>query len=351
MTPTEKTIWFVTVVSHGYAEIRAPHRARRSASPERLLLPLRRPRSTDAAPRAGHAAEPCSDSWRGRSRQVRISGQLHEQLSLLVSARSAHLGAICEDLRPQLGLEAVGLRLLQRKQRLREAVAAAGRTVVFDGVGWVSPKLRTFFESVTERAPVWICARSEHPWDIGHFWPLLVRFARVEVRPLHPSETQALVEAAVAAGGAPAATLGIVEWLQRRSGGKPLVLRELFGELATGKYDLTNPQALGRLDLDRRSTRSLSRQGEPDMNENHTRHLLATFRHIDGLLSEVEHLLATAGPTSPFAEYTQDSTPVQRKVVHHYIQRVRQAMGHAMTDLGLPGPRPCAEHCGRRAGS
>ncbi len=119
-------------------------------------------------------------------------------------------------------------------------------------MGWISPRLSSFIESVTERAPVWICARSEHPWDIGHFWPLLVRFARVELRPFHASETHALVEAAVAAGGVPAATLGIVEWLQRRSGGNPLVLRELFEELATGKYDLTNPRALRRLDLDRR---------------------------------------------------------------------------------------------------
>ena len=181
-----------------------------------------------------------------------LVGQLRRQLSLLVSARSAHLGTICDDLEPQLGLEPAGRKLLQRKQRLREAVAAAGRTVVFDGVGWISPKLSSFFESVTERAPVWICARSEHPWDIGHFWPLLARFARVEVRPFHPSEIQALVMAAVAAGGVPAATLGIVEWLQRRSGGNPLVLRELFEELATGKYDLNSPLALRRLDLDRR---------------------------------------------------------------------------------------------------
>ena len=178
--------------------------------------------------------------------------QLREQLSWLVSPRSAHLGAICEDLETQLGLEPTGLKLLQRKQRLRGAVAAARRPVVFDGVGWISPKLSSFFESVSERTPVWICARSERPWDIGHFWPLLVRFARVEVRPFHPSETQALVEAAVAAGSVPAATLGIVDWLQRRSGGNPLVLRELFEELATGKYNLTNPLALRRLDLDRR---------------------------------------------------------------------------------------------------
>jgi hypothetical protein len=178
--------------------------------------------------------------------------QLRQQLSLLVSARSAHLGAICDDLELQLGLEPAGRKLLQRKQRLREAVAAAGRTVVFDGVGWISPKLSSFFESVTERAPVWICAHSDHPWDIGHFWPLLVRFARVEVRPFHPSETQALVEAAVHARLVPPETRSIADWLQRRSGGSPLLLRELFDELATGKYDLNNPLALRRLDLDRR---------------------------------------------------------------------------------------------------
>ncbi len=181
-----------------------------------------------------------------------LVGELREQLSLLVAPASAHLGAISGDLEPQLGLEAAGRKLLQRKQRLREAVAAAGRTIVFDGVGWISPKLSSFFESVTERAPVWICTRSEHPWGIGHFWPLLVRFERVELRPFHLSEAQALVEAAVQARLIPPETRSIVEWLHRRSAGSPLVLRELFEELATGKYDLNSPLALRRLDLDRR---------------------------------------------------------------------------------------------------
>ncbi len=76
------------------------------------------------------------------------------------------------------------------------------------------------------------------------------------------------------------------------------------------------------------------------MNDNHQRHLLVTFRHIDNLLSEAEHVLATAGSASPFAEYTQDSTPVQRKVLHDYIQRVREAMSQAMSDLRLPRPAP-----------
>jgi hypothetical protein len=178
--------------------------------------------------------------------------RVRRQLSLLVSARSAHLGEICECLEPALGLNPVGLKLLERKKRLRERLAAAGRTVVFDGAAWTTPKLSSFFGGVAERGPVWICARSEHPWDIGHFWPLLARFARVEVRPFHLTETQALVEAAVQTGGIPPEALGVVGWLQRRSVGSPLVLRELFNEMATGKYDLGSSQALRRLDLDRR---------------------------------------------------------------------------------------------------
>ena len=76
------------------------------------------------------------------------------------------------------------------------------------------------------------------------------------------------------------------------------------------------------------------------MNKNHERHLLTSFRHIDNLLSEAEHILANAGSRSPFAEYTQDSTPVQRKVLHDYIERVRQAMNGALVDLRLPRPAP-----------
>ncbi len=181
-----------------------------------------------------------------------LVGRVRERLSLLVSPKSVHFGEICGSLEPEFGLGAVGLGLLERKRQLRAALRECGRAVVFDGVGWTGPKIGSFFESVAERAPVWICTRSEHPWDIGHIWPLLARFARVQVQPFHVGETRALVEAAVGGGMIPPETLRIVEWLQRRSAGSPLVLRELFEELATGRYDLSNPLALRRLDLDRR---------------------------------------------------------------------------------------------------
>ena len=181
-----------------------------------------------------------------------LIARLRDSLALLISPRSEHWGEICDGFEPQLRLEAAEMKLLQRKQRVREALRGAGRTVVFDGVGWTTPKLSSFFERIAEGAPVWICARSEHSWDIGHFWPLLVRFARVELHPFHLSETQEIIEAAVKAALIPPEAGAIVEWLHRRSAGSPLVLRGLFEELAAGKYDLSDPYALRRLDPDRR---------------------------------------------------------------------------------------------------
>jgi hypothetical protein len=181
-----------------------------------------------------------------------ILAHLRGQLPLFMCPHSEHLGEICDSLEAELGLAAADLKLAQRKQRLRQALAERGETVVFDGLGWTTPKLSSFLESVMERVPVWLGARSEHPWDIGHFWPLLVRFERVELHPFHEPETRALVEAAVRTGAIPADTVNIAAWLQRRSAGSPLVLRELFEELATGHYDLSNAFALRRLDLDRR---------------------------------------------------------------------------------------------------
>ena len=75
------------------------------------------------------------------------------------------------------------------------------------------------------------------------------------------------------------------------------------------------------------------------LNENHQRHLLSTFQYVDNLLSEADHILASADSPSPFQEYTQDSTPVQRKVTHDYILRVREAMRRVLSELGIP-PKP-----------
>jgi hypothetical protein len=55
-----------------------------------------------------------------------LVGHLREQLSLLVSARSVHLGEICDSLEPQLRLDGEGLKLLPRKRQLRTRPATIG---------------------------------------------------------------------------------------------------------------------------------------------------------------------------------------------------------------------------------
>lgn len=75
------------------------------------------------------------------------------------------------------------------------------------------------------------------------------------------------------------------------------------------------------------------------VNENHRRHLVATFQHVDDLLSESERILASAGSASPFRDYAPDSTPLQRKVTQDYIARIRQTMRRFLDELGIP-PKP-----------
>ncbi len=112
------------------------------------------------------------------------------------------------------------------------------------------PEVFGTFTGELER--LWLCVRSERPWDVGRIWPLLVRFEHVELKPFHPGESLLLVEAAVRGGKVPADTLNIVEWLHRHAAGNPKILCELLEEIARGHYNLTSLHALRRLDLNRR---------------------------------------------------------------------------------------------------
>jgi hypothetical protein len=76
------------------------------------------------------------------------------------------------------------------------------------------------------------------------------------------------------------------------------------------------------------------------MNENQQRHLLTTFQYVDNLLSEAERIMASAGSASPFQEYSQDSTPLQRKVTHDSVVRVREAMRGILDELKIHREQP-----------
>ena len=149
-------------------------------------------------------------------------------------------------------MEAAELHLVRRKNRLLKLLDGTKRAVVFDGVDWTTPKLAAFIEAVSERVPVWICARSEHPWDIGHIWPLLVRFEKVEIKPFHPAETRGLIEAAIRPGIVPSAAAEAVDRLHHLCAGNPKILCELIEGLATRHYDPHRTFDLRLLDLDRR---------------------------------------------------------------------------------------------------
>jgi hypothetical protein len=178
--------------------------------------------------------------------------QLREPLHLRVCPGSEHLSEICDSLEHSLGLEAGDFDLVKRKNRLLKLLKEMKRAVVvFDNASWTTPKLGSFIESVSLCVPVWLCVRSEHPWDVGRIWPLLVRFEHVELKPFRPKETQKLVASAVRQKVVPENTLEITGWLHHRSAGSPKILCDLLTEIAHGHYDLGRRHGLRLLDLDR----------------------------------------------------------------------------------------------------
>jgi GTPase SAR1 family protein len=181
-----------------------------------------------------------------------LIAHLCESLHLRVCPASERLSEICEALMRELGLDESDLHLVRHKNRLLKSLTGTKRAVVFDGVSWTTPKISSFFDCVSERVPVWICSRSEHASDIGHFWQFLWKFERVELHPFHLADTRALAEAAVDTGQIPTAALDVVERLHHLSAGNPQVLCELLDGLAGGRYDPHKLFDLKLLDLDRR---------------------------------------------------------------------------------------------------
>ena len=77
-----------------------------------------------------------------------------------------------------------------------------------------------------------------------------------------------------------------------------------------------------------------------NFSEHHQRHVRTTFQYLDKLLSEAEHTMTDAGSPSPFRRHSDDTTPIQRKVTHDYIVRIREAMRRVMEELNIPPPEP-----------
>ncbi len=74
------------------------------------------------------------------------------------------------------------------------------------------------------------------------------------------------------------------------------------------------------------------------LNENHQRRWLATARYVDGLLSEIELILA--GVQSPFARYLDDVPADRKEALRRFAADLRQALVRALAaedvEPGLP---------------
>ena len=77
-----------------------------------------------------------------------------------------------------------------------------------------------------------------------------------------------------------------------------------------------------------------------DLQENHKRTLLARFRHVDNLLSEMESAARGDRAHSPFYEYITDLTGNQKQAICDHCQRVRAAMVHFLAEKGIAMPPP-----------
>jgi len=63
-----------------------------------------------------------------------------------------------------------------------------------------------------------------------------------------------------------------------------------------------------------------------ELNDQHKRHLLLTFAHVDELLSQAVHDLDPTPTQSPFSRIVRDAVPVQQQVIMDYAARLRERM-------------------------
>lgn len=181
-----------------------------------------------------------------------LLAKIRQSCPLLVCEETSSLRRICDSLERQLGRAHYKLNVIERKNRLLAYLIRRGEPVAFDHVAHSVPRVARFIAHLAEQIPIWIACRSDRPHEIGHIWPELYRFARIELTPLTEVETRMLIDEAVAQGNIQADARKHTDELHRMSGGNPRVLEELLIELSAREYKVDDSFGLDLLDLDRR---------------------------------------------------------------------------------------------------
>jgi len=68
--------------------------------------------------------------------------------------------------------------------------------------------------------------------------------------------------------------------------------------------------------------------------------VLASARHLDGLLEEALRILRASGGDSPFSEHVPDAAPTQVREVEDSIERFRATLLRILDELGVGRPEP-----------
>jgi hypothetical protein len=178
--------------------------------------------------------------------------EVRQYCPLLVCEETSSLRRICDSLERQLGWAHHKLNVIERKNRLLAYLWRRGEPVAFDQATHTAPRVARFMEYVAEQIPIWIACRSDRRHDVGHIWPELYKFARVEISPLTETETRMLVDEAVAQGNIQEDARKHVSELHQMSGGNARILEELLIELGERKHKIDSSFGLNLLNLDRR---------------------------------------------------------------------------------------------------
>lgn len=172
---------------------------------------------------------------------------------VLLVPRCHCLGELLAALEPAAGLDRGELKLAARVHRLAARLPQIRRPIVVDNVARVPPRVAHLLRALMLRQPVWLITRSTQPLEIGHVWPFLFLFKRVDLPPFLLDETRAFLSAAPFNGNRPE-LLATALRLHRLSAGHPATLNALVAELRARTHDLRTTEGLHLLALHARIT-------------------------------------------------------------------------------------------------
>jgi len=182
-----------------------------------------------------------------------VIGELIRTHPVLFAPGCGCLGDLLASLEPAAGLDPGELKMPARVHRLAARLPQIERPIVLDNVARVPSRVAHLVRFLMLRQPVWLLVRSTDPLELGHVWPYLFLFKRVDVPPFSLAETQAFL-AAVDFAGDRRELLAAALRLHRLSTGHPATLAALVAELRCRTYDLRTAEGLRLLALHARIT-------------------------------------------------------------------------------------------------